>query len=151
MHNDCGRESNMQCVIHNCTFINTQSRSSCTNNLCCLSIILIIFSSHCYFREGQGKFSRVKAPTIAFRDEDPLEILKRLLPELNPVLFWMSIALEMLHFLQCNLSNYLLPKEQIATTKEALTSADDELLTVLEEVIMFTFQQTVYHMTKVRN
>jgi len=28
-------------------------------------------------------------------------------------------------------------------------SADEELLSVLEEVIMFTFQQTVYHLTKV--
>ena len=33
--------------------------------------------------------------------------------------------------------------------RDSLVSADEELLTVLEEVIMFTFQQTVYHLTKV--
>ena len=80
-----------------------------------------------------------------------MTILSRVLPELKPVLFWMASALEMLHFLQCNLDNYLLPREQVTTTKEALLSADEELLTVLEEVIMFTFQQTVYHLTKVRD
>ena len=80
-----------------------------------------------------------------------MTILSRVLPELKPVLFWMASALEMLHFLQCNLDNYLLPREHVTTTKEALLSADEELLTVLEEVIMFTFQQTVYHLTKVRD
>ena len=34
--------------------------------------------------------------------------------------------------------------------EEALANADEELLNVLEEVAMFTFQQTVYHLTKVR-
>ena len=77
-------------------------------------------------------------------------ILNRILPELKPVLFWMASALEMLHYLQCNLNNYLLPRDQVTTTKDALISADEELLTVLEEVIMFTFQQTVYHLTKVK-
>jgi len=81
--------------------------------------------------------------------EDPVGLLDKVLPELKPVLFWMANALEMLHFLQNRLSSYLLSKEQVTTSKEALLNADDELLTVLEEVIMFTFQQTVYHLTKV--
>ena len=81
--------------------------------------------------------------------EDPIELLDKVLPELKPVLFWMANALEMLHFLQNRLSKYLLQKEQVTTSKEALLNADEELLTVLEEVIMFTFQQTVYHLTKV--
>ncbi|XP_065659576.1 ras-associating and dilute domain-containing protein isoform X3 [Hydra vulgaris] len=83
------------------------------------------------------------------KDEDPLVLLKCLLPELKPVLFWMSSAIEMLNFLQGKMSSYLLPRTMVTTNKEALLSADDELLTVLEEVIMFTFQQTVYHVTKV--
>lgn len=89
-----------------------------------------------------GKQSSVK-------EEDPARLLDRVLPELKPVLFWMASALEMLHFLQCNLTDYLLPQEKVTTSKEALLTADEELLTVLEEVIMFTFQQTVYHLTKV--
>ena len=78
-----------------------------------------------------------------------MNLLNKVLPELKPVLFWMSNALEMLHFLQNRLSSYLLPKDQVTTSKDALLTADEELLTVLEEVIMFTFQQTVYHLTKV--
>eukprot|EP00111_Clytia_hemisphaerica_P011167 TCONS_00032689-protein len=89
-----------------------------------------------------GKQSSVK-------EEDPMTLLNKVLPELKPVLFWMSNALEMLHFLQNRLSSYLLPKDQVTTSKDALLTADEELLTVLEEVIMFTFQQTVYHLTKV--
>ena len=76
-------------------------------------------------------------------------MLKHLLPELKPVLFWMASAIEMLNFLQGKMSSYLLPRSKVTTSKEALLSADVELLTVLEEVIMFTFQQTVYHVTKV--
>ena len=86
---------------------------------------------------------------MLYREEDPMNLLNKVLPELKPVLFWMSNALEMLHFLQNRLSTYLLPKEQVTTNKDALLTADEELLTVLEEVIMFTFQQTVYHLTKV--
>ena len=83
------------------------------------------------------------------REENPMNLLNKVLPELKPVLFWMANALEMLHFLQNRLSAYLLAKEEVATSKDALLTADEELLTVLEEVIMFTFQQTVYHLTKV--
>lgn len=88
-------------------------------------------------------------PFVDFRTEDPLSLLNRVLHELRPVFLWMASALEMLHFLQSRLLSYLLPKDRVTTSKEALLSADDELLTVLEEVIMFTFQQTVYHLTKV--
>lgn len=83
------------------------------------------------------------------REENPMNLLNKVLPELKPVLYWMANALEMLHFLQNRLSTYLLPKDEVATSKDALLTADEELLTVLEEVIMFTFQQTVYHLTKV--
>ena len=93
--------------------------------------------------------TRICLIVISFREDDPILLMNRVLPELKPVLFWMSSALEMLHYLQCNLSNYLLKREQVTTSKEALLTADEELLTVLEEVIMFTFQQTVYHLTKV--
>ncbi len=84
------------------------------------------------------------------RKGDVVESLRIMVAELEPVVLWMSNALEMLHYLQCHLNRYLGPKTQTSSAmKESLASADEELLTVLEEVIMFTFQQTVYHLTKV--
>lgn len=63
----------------------------------------------------------------------------------------MANSLEMLHYLQCNLNALMqnFPSHQ-ASVRDSLVAADEELLTVLEEVIMFTFQQTVYHLTKVK-
>jgi hypothetical protein len=85
---------------------------------------------------------------------DPLKSLNEIIPDLKQILFWMSNALEMLHFLQDNLSTYLPGAFHVNSSandpeEEALANADEELLNVLEEVAMFTFQQTVYHLTKV--
>ncbi|XP_028413193.1 ras-associating and dilute domain-containing protein-like [Dendronephthya gigantea] len=85
---------------------------------------------------------------------DPLKSLNEIIPDLKQILFWMSNALEMLHFLQDNLSTYLPGTFHVNSAsndpeEEALANADEELLNVLEEVAMFTFQQTVYHLTKV--
>ena len=77
-----------------------------------------------------------------------VEYFDAMLLELSPVVKWMANALEMLHYFQCNLSKYL-QNASPSKIRESLMSADEELLTVLEEVIMFTFQQTVYHLTKV--
>lgn len=73
-----------------------------------------------------------------------------LLPQLNPVLFWMTNCLEMHNYLDKNMSRYL-GETKKANLNEPLTNADEELLVCLEEVFMYTFQQTVYHLTKVYN
>lgn len=85
---------------------------------------------------------------------DPLKSLNEIIPDLKLILFWMSNALEMLHFLQDNLPAYLPEAYHMSGAsndpeEEALANSDEELLNVLEEVAMFTFQQTVYHLTKV--
>ena len=92
---------------------------------------------------------------LHFSEVDPLKSLNEIIPDLKQILFWMSNALEMLHFLQDNLSTYLPHPFHVNSAtndpeEEALANADEELLNVLEEVAMFTFQQTVYHLTKVR-
>lgn len=88
-----------------------------------------------------------------FSEVDSLKSLNEIIPDLKQILFWMSNALEMLHFLQDNLSTYLPGTFHVNSAndpeEEALANADEELLNVLEEVAMFTFQQTVYHLTKV--
>ena len=73
-----------------------------------------------------------------------------MLQDLAPVVSWMANSLEMLHFLQCNLASLMQSvRSSKSAVRDSLLAADEELLTVLEEVIMFTFQQTVYHLTKV--
>ena len=80
----------------------------------------------------------------------PEKALEELLPQLCPVVFWMANCLEMLPYLHTNLSQYIKDPSQIAEYgDESLINADEELLMFLEEVIIYTFQQTVYHLTKV--
>ncbi|KAK3710657.1 hypothetical protein QZH41_011014, partial [Actinostola sp. cb2023] len=83
-------------------------------------------------------------------DTPPDKAMNDLLPQLNPVIIWMANCLEMHHFLQKNISRYLGDAKKISSLiEEPLTTADEELLVCLEEVVMYTFQQTVYHLTKV--
>lgn len=80
----------------------------------------------------------------------PEKALEELLPQLGPVVFWMANCLEMLPYLQANMSQFVKDPSQVAEYgDEALLNADEELLMFLEEVIIYTFQQTVYHLTKV--
>uniref|UniRef100_A0AAY4EX72 Ras-associating and dilute domain-containing protein n=1 Tax=Denticeps clupeoides TaxID=299321 RepID=A0AAY4EX72_9TELE len=74
---------------------------------------------------------------------------------LRPLAIWMANALELLHFIQLELP--LLLQESPPQGEEeddheeqidAVRSASEKAMTVLEEVIMFTFQQCVFYLTK---
>ncbi|XP_054849596.1 ras-associating and dilute domain-containing protein [Eublepharis macularius] len=78
-----------------------------------------------------------------------------LLPDLQHVIFWMSNAIEILYFVQQKSPVYIQNLEEeidIKGSKESLFSltitASEEAMTVLEEVIMYTFQQCVYYISK---
>lgn len=91
-------------------------------------------------------------PIILFcnRTTIPDKALEELLPQLKPVVFWMSNCLEMLPFLQANMSQFIKdPLDLAVRGDDVLVNADEELLMFLEEVVIYTFQQTVYHLTKV--
>ncbi|KAL7850577.1 hypothetical protein SRHO_G00199260 [Serrasalmus rhombeus] len=94
------------------------------------------------------------------RQPEPEEVhllsMAELIPGLQPLVLWMANSIEMLHFIQHEVP-LLLPwtqqdeedqckelSSQILSTR----TASEEAMTVLEEVIMFTFQQTVYYLTK---
>ncbi|KAL7979277.1 hypothetical protein Chor_015301 [Crotalus horridus] len=71
------------------------------------------------------------------------------------VLFWMSNSIEILYFIQQKSPVYIQNMEEeldIKGSKESLFSltitASEEAMTVLEEVIMYTFQQCVYYISK---
>ncbi|XP_060757663.1 ras-associating and dilute domain-containing protein-like [Neoarius graeffei] len=82
--------------------------------------------------------------------------MTELIPGLQPLVLWMANSIELLHFIQHEVP-LLLPWTQhdAEQDKELLNSqilstriASEEAMTVLEEVIMFTFQQTVYYLTR---
>eukprot|EP00058_Branchiostoma_floridae_P019538 XP_002605028.1 hypothetical protein BRAFLDRAFT_85170 [Branchiostoma floridae] len=85
------------------------------------------------------------------RPSDPIQATDELLPLLKPIIFWMSNSLEMLAFLQANLPDYLCapPAALPPNTRASVAVADEEVLSVLEEVVMYTFQQSVYYLTKI--
>uniref|UniRef100_UPI003AAF763C ras-associating and dilute domain-containing protein-like isoform X2 n=1 Tax=Centroberyx gerrardi TaxID=166262 RepID=UPI003AAF763C len=79
---------------------------------------------------------------------------EELIPGLQPLVLWMANSIELLHFIQHEVPQ-LLPWRQ-EQEEEGLLDAEmsstqtacEEAMTVLEEVIMFTFQQSVYYLTK---
>ncbi|NXE28085.1 RADIL protein, partial [Ardeotis kori] len=78
-----------------------------------------------------------------------------LLPDLQHILFWMANAIEVLYFIQQKSPTYIQSMEEeldVRGSKESLFSstitASEEAMTVLEEVIMYTFQQCVYYISK---
>ncbi|KAG7459379.1 hypothetical protein MATL_G00209930 [Megalops atlanticus] len=83
-------------------------------------------------------------------------ILDQLIKDLHPLVLWMANAIELLHFIQQG-APQLIPWEEeedgdntgcLGYTMPPIQTACEEAMTVLEEVIMFTFQQSVYYLTK---
>ncbi|XP_069785761.1 ras-associating and dilute domain-containing protein-like isoform X2 [Narcine bancroftii] len=87
-------------------------------------------------------------------EETPAIGMSELIPGLQPLVYWMSNSIELLHFIQQEVPRLLAWEQQVdpsACYSEQLLStklASEEAMTVLEEVIMFTFQQSVYYLTK---
>ncbi|KYO30738.1 ras-associating and dilute domain-containing protein isoform D [Alligator mississippiensis] len=78
-----------------------------------------------------------------------------LVPDLQHILFWMSNSIELLYFIQQKSPVYIQTMEEemdVKGSKESLFSstitASEEAMTVLEDVIMYTFQQCVYYISK---
>ncbi|KAL6102464.1 uncharacterized protein ACO6RY_02073 [Pungitius sinensis] len=97
-------------------------------------------------------------PETGPSDEQPerLQVLsmEELIPGLQPLLLWMANSIELLHFIQHEVPR-LLPWRQdqedtglLDSEMSSTRTACEEAMTVLEEVIMFTFQQSVYYLTK---
>ncbi|XP_058496280.1 ras-associating and dilute domain-containing protein isoform X2 [Solea solea] len=88
--------------------------------------------------------------------QDPASLsllsISDLLPDLQIIFFWMSNSIEILYFIQQRAPAYTHSIETLQGSKESLLSAtisaNEEAMTILEEVIMYTFQQCVYYITK---
>ncbi|XP_017750401.1 PREDICTED: ras-associating and dilute domain-containing protein isoform X3 [Rhinopithecus bieti] len=78
-----------------------------------------------------------------------------LVPDLQPILFWMSNSIELLYFIQQKCPLYMQSMEEqldVTGSKESLFSctltASEEAMAVLEEVVLYAFQQCVYYVSK---
>uniref|UniRef100_A0A8C6V2Q0 Ras-associating and dilute domain-containing protein n=1 Tax=Neogobius melanostomus TaxID=47308 RepID=A0A8C6V2Q0_9GOBI len=88
--------------------------------------------------------------------QDPASLsllsISDLVPDLQTIFFWMSNSIEILYFIQQRTPGYTHTIESMQGSKESLLSAtisaNEEAMTILEEVIMYTFQQCVYYITK---
>ncbi|KAM6972361.1 ras-associating and dilute domain-containing protein [Aplochiton taeniatus] len=88
--------------------------------------------------------------------QDPASLsllsISDLIPDLQTIFFWMSNSIEILYFIQQRAPAYTHSIETMQGSKESLLSAtisaNEEAMTILEEVIMYTFQQCVYYVTK---
>ncbi|NWJ05691.1 RADIL protein, partial [Crypturellus undulatus] len=112
------------------------------------------------------RWSRSQECSPCLPSQDPASLsrltMSDLLPDLQHILFWMSNAIEVLYFVQQKSPTYLQSMEEEldikgrtwgrCRSKESLFSstitASEEAMTVLEEVIMYTFQQCVYYISK---
>ncbi|XP_013868090.1 ras-interacting protein 1 [Austrofundulus limnaeus] len=77
--------------------------------------------------------------------------VQKLSADLRPLMFWMSNATELLNFFQVKVENMEKEWEFEAPGDPVLTADMDtcsEALAQLDDVIMHTFQQCVYHLTK---
>ncbi|XP_058851764.1 ras-associating and dilute domain-containing protein-like isoform X2 [Acipenser ruthenus] len=80
-----------------------------------------------------------------------------LVPDLQLILFWMSNSIEILYYIQQKTPGFLQGMEQLDVKGSKVSllstaiSANEEAMTILEEVIMYTFQQCVYYITKAEN
>ncbi|XP_043085991.1 ras-associating and dilute domain-containing protein isoform X2 [Puntigrus tetrazona] len=84
----------------------------------------------------------------------------RLMRGLEPLVLWMSNSVQILHFIHQEVPRLLHGVSQEEEEEEedciavlelrlsSVRSASEEAMTVLEEVLMFTFQQCVYYLTK---
>ncbi|KAM8846507.1 ras-interacting protein 1 isoform 2-T3 [Synchiropus picturatus] len=85
--------------------------------------------------------------------EVSLPNVQKLSSDLRPLMFWMSNATELLNFFQVKVEAMEKEWEFEAPGDPVLTADMDtcsEALAQLDDVIMHTFQQCVYHLTKVK-
>ncbi|XP_021110324.1 ras-associating and dilute domain-containing protein isoform X3 [Heterocephalus glaber] len=78
-----------------------------------------------------------------------------LVPDLQHILFWMSNSIELLYFIQQKCPLYMQSMEEeldVTGSKESVFSctltASEEAMAVLEEVVLYAFQQCVYYLSK---
>ena len=73
------------------------------------------------------------------------------LDDLHPVMLWLSNLLEMHHYIRTNMSHFLVEPcySALPSSRASLALAEDEIISGLEESVIYAFQHVVYYLTKV--
>ena len=96
----------------------------------------------------------------SLRPSDVQAVMDSLFPDLKTILCLLTNALEVLNFLQTKMGDYIQGDgegdQQERETRDREEEAggsgvENEAVVELEEVVMYTFQQVVYYLTKVNN
>ncbi|XP_006026820.1 ras-interacting protein 1 isoform X2 [Alligator sinensis] len=88
------------------------------------------------------------------KDKSQVRVLsiEEVATDLRPLMLWMANAMELLNLIQKKMLDMEKELELEGTSQDVLLSGDlemcDEAMAVLDEVIMSTFQQSVYYLTK---
>ncbi|XP_038064126.1 ras-associating and dilute domain-containing protein-like isoform X2 [Patiria miniata] len=93
------------------------------------------------------------ARTQPEKPSDVQSAMEALLPDLQLIVCLLTNALEILNFLQSSMGDYVAMSQGTRPNTdgdevESSLGIEDEALVELEEVVMYTFQQTVYYLTK---
>uniref|UniRef100_A0A673AN26 Si:ch211-176g6.2 n=1 Tax=Sphaeramia orbicularis TaxID=375764 RepID=A0A673AN26_9TELE len=127
-----------------------------------LLCMCVQYSSTCLHAPDQRKLLLLIASgvqsTIWVKDFLQHLSVEEVISGLRPLVVWMSNSLELLHFIQYQLPLILEWRTQMEHGQEDREERDDnredenfateETIAVLEEVIMLSFQQCVYYITK---
>ena len=94
-----------------------------------------------YFIENCHRLLVVTPYVFNFDIFSPVECLKDVSPQLHSMLFWTANCIELRGFLSENQDSY----------SSAIGSAEvmDDAMNRLSDAIIYAFEQTVYHLTKV--
>ena len=102
----------------------------------------------CYFFQEKTRVLAERQNDIPANGSSSFEDL---LPDIQPIIIWLANTLEILNFLHTHLGEFVLePAISLPSeTRRSIACAEDQVVAVLEDVVMYTFQQTVYYTTKV--
>ncbi|KAM4623638.1 ras-associating and dilute domain-containing protein-like [Polymixia lowei] len=155
-----------------CVCIQYSATQLCTSDLRRL-LLLIASGVQSAMWEHTKELAAVQLDTLSGEDTDPEDVqplsLEEVISGLRPLVVWMSNSLELLYFIQHQLPlilDWRTRREQGQEDEEEREDEDEDLallelhlscvrsaseatMAVLEEVIMLTFQQCVYYITKV--
>ncbi|XP_063292404.1 ras-interacting protein 1 isoform X3 [Pelobates fuscus] len=147
---------------HNVDSINFPAEQIDTLDFECLSQCLIQPpTEHPYFILLQG-YNRDQEKIKEIKDKQPENqqdktflstlSIEDVASDLRPLMLWMANSMELLNFVQRKILDMEKEWESEGINQDALLSSDleacEESMVLLDEVIMYTFQQCVYYLTK---
>nr|CAB3265411.1 ras-associating and dilute domain-containing protein-like [Phallusia mammillata] len=134
-----------QCIFHSCLNFRLENRNDLLLKIASNLQTLVLNSTR------NVSVQEIQSPDLGNN-------INLLLPSLRPVVYWMSNSLEIFEFLQKNLIPKLHERVSEERSRGVVDPAvldeieefevNEEILALLEEVVMYAFQQLVYYLTK---